>query len=159
MLISIIKNDHLPRHVSHLYDFYLKITVTLFWKGPFKLKVSFTPYTHISHVFSGVFSRISAPLWHKSLGGIGWHNAPGHLCHLGADILVCHPRRHVILIMYTVASTQIVFGDNSCRYTCIAAHIVAHHDILSSATICADIDPLFLRVKGNNIARICWQHL
>ena len=30
--------------------------------------------------------------------GIGWHNAPGLSCHLGADILVCHPRSHVIYV-------------------------------------------------------------
>ena len=27
-----------------------------------------------------------------------WHNAPGLLCHWGADILVCHPRSHVIYV-------------------------------------------------------------
>ena len=27
-----------------------------------------------------------------------WHNAPGLSCHLGADILVCHPRSHVIYV-------------------------------------------------------------
>ena len=30
--------------------------------------------------------------------GVGWHNAPGLSCHIGADILVCHPRSHVIYL-------------------------------------------------------------
>ena len=86
------------------------------WKCPL-------PHIHIYHMSSRASFPEYQPLCDtKTLAryvtGIGWHNAPGHLCHLGADILVCHPRRHVILIMYTVASTQIVFGDNLCRYTC-----------------------------------------
>ena len=38
--------------------------------------------------------RVMSP----STFGIGWHNASGPSCHLGADILVCHPRNHVIYV-------------------------------------------------------------
>ena len=34
--------------------------------------------------------------------GIGWHNAPRLSCLLGANILVCYPRSHVIYGLYTV---------------------------------------------------------
>ena len=32
----------------------------------------------------------------------GWHNAPVLSCHLGTDILACHPRSHVIYVYYNV---------------------------------------------------------
>ena len=44
-------------------------------------------------------------LWHRVT-----YNAPGLLCHLWADILVCHPRSHVIYGMYNVKYVQLVRG-------------------------------------------------
>ena len=46
---------------------------------------------------------------------------------------------------YIVASAHIIVGYNSCRYL---RHILSSKHILSPATICADIDPSFLGLKG-----------
>ena len=65
--------------------------------------------TDLYNVYVQVNLRLAAGLklsGYKKLGwgygssnfGIGWHNAPGLSCQLGADILVCLPRSHVIYV-------------------------------------------------------------
>ena len=59
-------------------------------------------YLKMSHNIYHMSSRATIPEY-QPLGytkdfGIGWHNAPGLSCHLGADILVCHPRSRVIYV-------------------------------------------------------------
>ena len=54
------------------------------------------------------------------------HNAPGLSCHLGADILVCHPQSHVIFvychsnaicrISNNISGLFVSAGTVTCRY-------------------------------------------
>ena len=57
---------------------------------------------HISQGFEGDITEYQSRGNTKALAlsafNIVWHNAPGLSCRRGADILVCHPRSHVVYV-------------------------------------------------------------
>jgi hypothetical protein len=91
------------------YQNILFISFLLFCHGnTFLLKNVITYITWLlGRVYQNIFPSVKGKPWSvmsPSAFGIGWRNTPGLSCHLGKNILVYHPRSHVIYCMYIVCS-------------------------------------------------------
>ena len=63
----------------------------------------------MSHIYLVCFNlKMLHNIYHMSLRAcrkpsalvIGWYNAPGRSCHIGPDILLCHPWSHMWIMYY-----------------------------------------------------------